>query len=384
MLARGPHGWAALCRLVSAAHAQAEAAGRRGQPDGRRRPGRATYAADGALVVLLGPDSDVGRLLARRRPDLATRAWQEWRARVPALWCEVVNHRGADPAGRSAPFAGRMLGWAHEQQADVVLTNAVRYARREDAPVADVLDAARRLVPLDLRHIDRRTGEGYLKSSAQMAEVAAEVARLSGVGTERATARRAARRHRAARRSSASSTRSPTSVSARCTFPSSRWSTRRRRLPARPPDAVLRERCDGRVVRALPCPTTGRDAADARERLEHELGIIAGLGYATYFLTVADVVDLIRSMQVRVAARGSGAGSLVTYLLGISGVDPLRHDLLFERFLSPLRQALPDIDIDVESARRTRDLHPHLRAVRRRPRRLRLDGRHLPRPARDP
>jgi error-prone DNA polymerase len=55
---------------------------------------------------------------------------------------------------------------------------------------------------------------------------------------------------------------------------------------------------------------------------------------------------------VRCAARGSGAGSLVNYLLGISGVDPLRHNLLMERFLSPLRQALPDIDVDVESARR--------------------------------
>ena len=57
-------------------------------------------------------------------------------------------------------------------------------------------------------------------------------------------------------------------------------------------------------------------------------------------------------MGVRCAARGSGAGSLVNYLLGVSGVDPLRHGLLMERFLSPLRQALPDIDIDVESARR--------------------------------
>ena len=55
---------------------------------------------------------------------------------------------------------------------------------------------------------------------------------------------------------------------------------------------------------------------------------------------------------MRCAARGSGAGSLVNYLLGVSGVDPLRHDLLMERFLSPLRQALPDIDVDVESARR--------------------------------
>ena len=57
-------------------------------------------------------------------------------------------------------------------------------------------------------------------------------------------------------------------------------------------------------------------------------------------------------MGVRCAARGSGAGSLVNYLLGVSGVDPIRHGLLMERFLSPLRQALPDIDVDVESARR--------------------------------
>ncbi len=80
--------------------------------------------------------------------------------------------------------------------------------------------------------------------------------------------------------------------------------------------------------------------------------MIRGLGYASYFLTVADVTDLIKRMGVRCAARGSGAGSLVNYLLGVSGVDPIRHGLLMERFLSPLREALPDIDIDVESARR--------------------------------
>jgi error-prone DNA polymerase len=79
--------------------------------------------------------------------------------------------------------------------------------------------------------------------------------------------------------------------------------------------------------------------------------MISGLKYASYFLTVADVCDLIRDdLGVRVAARGSGAGSLVNYALGISGVEPLGHDLVMERFLSPRRQALPDIDIDVESA----------------------------------
>ncbi len=80
--------------------------------------------------------------------------------------------------------------------------------------------------------------------------------------------------------------------------------------------------------------------------------MIGQLGFASYFLTVGDVTAMIRELGIRSAARGSGAGSLVNYLLGISGVDPIRHGLLMERFLSPLRQSLPDIDIDVESARR--------------------------------
>ncbi len=350
VLARGPSGWGALCRLVSAAHARGELLTGRGQPV-VDVPLIAEHAAEGGLVVLLGPDSDVGRLLARRRHDLASARWQRWREHVPDLWCEVVNHRGADPQGRSAAFAGRMLGWAHDQQAHTILTNAVRYARREDAPVADVLDAARRLVPLDVRHIDRRTGEGYLKSSRQMAEVAAEVARLSGVDTEHATTRRLLD--------------STARLADQCVldpvddlglgsvhFPELEVVDPQAAASGTPADAVLLRRCEaGWAKRGL--PDRGVVGREARERLDHELGIIAGLGYATYFLTVADVVDLIKSMQVRVAARGSGAGSLVTYLLGISGVDPIRHDLLFERFLSPLRQALPDIDVDVESARRT-------------------------------
>ena len=90
-----------------------------------------------------------------------------------------------------------------------------------------------------------------------------------------------------------------------------------------------------------------------RDRLDDELAVIDTLGYPTYFLTVAEVTDLIRARGVRVAARGSGAGSLVNHLLGISGVDPIRHHLLMERFCSPLRAELPDIDVDVESARRT-------------------------------
>jgi error-prone DNA polymerase len=88
------------------------------------------------------------------------------------------------------------------------------------------------------------------------------------------------------------------------------------------------------------------------ERMHEELDIIAHHGFASYFLTVAQVVDDVRTMGIRVAARGSGAGSLVNHLLGIAHADPIEHGLLMERFLSKRRTALPDIDIDVESARR--------------------------------
>ena len=80
--------------------------------------------------------------------------------------------------------------------------------------------------------------------------------------------------------------------------------------------------------------------------------MIRRMGYAAFFLTVADIVADVKAMGIRCACRGSAAGSLVCYLTGISDVDALRHDLSFERFMNPMRKDLPDIDVDVESARR--------------------------------
>ncbi len=111
---------------------------------------------------------------------------------------------------------------------------------------------------------------------------------------------------------------------------------------------LLRHRC----AAAIPDRYSKDERGQAEHRLDAELRTITSLGFSGYFLTVAEVVDMVRDRGIRVAARGSGAGSLVTHLLGISGVDPIRHGLLMERFLSPLRRVLPDIDIDVESARR--------------------------------
>ncbi|MDP9219527.1 MAG: DNA polymerase III subunit alpha, partial [Actinomycetota bacterium] len=330
LLAQDGRGWASLCRLISATHLAGE----------RSRPVTsldliAAHAA--GLFVLLGPASELGRAVAARRPDLARAVIDRWRAVVGtgALLVEIVAHRGRGDTGRAAA----LLGFAAEVDLPAVLTNAVRYADRADAPTADVLDSARRLVPLGPRTVDRTNAEGYLKSGKEMAEVAGEVC-----SADRDAARGLLARTRHVAEQCAVDPRADLGIGD-VHFPELTVTGVGETGEA---GAVLRARCEAGLGRRAMTPT-----AKVHERLEHELGIIGGLGYPAYFLTVADVADLIRSLNVRCAARGSGAGSLVTYLLGISDVDPIRYRLLMERFLSPLRKALPDIDIDVESARRT-------------------------------
>ena len=95
----------------------------------------------------------------------------------------------------------------------------------------------------------------------------------------------------------------------------------------------------------------GRDDA-ARARLAEELATIGTLGMADYFLVVADIVGFAARERIRVTGRGSGAGSIVAYLLGITQADPVAEGLLFERFLNELRPDYPDLDIDVSWKRR--------------------------------
>ena len=94
---------------------------------------------------------------------------------------------------------------------------------------------------------------------------------------------------------------------------------------------------------------------EIEERVAHEIQVIKNMGYAGYFLIVQDFIDAAREMDVRVGpGRGSAAGSIVSYALGITDVDPLKFDLLFERFLNPDRVSMPDIDIDFADNKRER------------------------------
>ncbi len=345
----GRGGWATICRLVSEVHL----AGERGRPVGTLDL-LAPFLSGGDVVVLLGPTSPVGAAITRRRDDEAMAALAPWRDVVPAenLLLELVTHRLPGQQGGWGPgttvHAAHTASLARRAGLGAVLTNAVRYADRRDAPTVDVLDAARRLVALDRRHLDRGNAEGFLKSGKQMAELAEEVCRQSGVADPDREAMRLLARTRAVADRCALDPRDDLGLG-EVHLPELGFATGAgadRSVGAA--DRLLRVRCEAGVGRRYGSAPRQR----IWKRLDDELETIRVLGYASYFLTVGDITDLVRDLGVRCAARGSGAGSLVNYLLGISGVDPLRHHLLMERFLSPLRHSLPDIDLDVESARR--------------------------------
>ncbi|MBB6416597.1 DNA polymerase III subunit alpha [Streptomyces sp. AK010] len=325
----GARGWGELCRLVSAAH---EGEGAPLLPWGRNH-------AEG-LTVLLGPASDVGRALAAGRPDRAARLLAPWRdvygddLRLEAVW---HGREGTGPG--SLRLAARTVGFAAEQRIRPVLTNAVRYADPGLGPVADVLDAARRLVPIDpAKGLD--SGAAWLKGAVDMVGVAERI--VEAAGFRRETAHRLVEQTEATAAECLVDPEDDLGIGT-VHFPEPHLVGAGRRTAQR---TLASRAAAGLVLR-------GYDRRrEYWERMHHELDIIAHHGFASYFLTVSQVVEDVRTMGVRVAARGSGAGSLVNHLLGIAHADPIEHRLLMERFLSKERVVLPDIDIDVESARR--------------------------------
>ncbi|MGW3648331.1 DNA polymerase III subunit alpha [Streptomyces sp. NPDC000878] len=340
-LARSASGWAELCRLVSIASAASAASS--ALSTSSEGIGWEDLAGGGdGLFVLLGAGSEVGRALAAGRPDRAALLLEPWRERFgEALRLEVVCHGRPGTGPGSLRLAARMAGFAVEQRVTAVLSNDVRYADPRQREVADILDSARLLVPIDTRDAARLdSGQRWLKDAGEMERIAGRVAEaMGGRGAEAQQLLKATEETAAA-----------------CVVdPGEAFGLGRLNLPepelvgasTESADRVLAERCAAGMM------NRGYHREVARwDRLEDELRIIAGHGFAGYFLTVTQVAAEAQELGIRVAARGSGVGSLVTHLLGISPVDPVAHGLVMERFLSARRSALPDIDLDVESARR--------------------------------
>ena len=232
------------------------------------------------------------------------------------FWLEVQDHGLAEEKTVSTG----MFQLARELGLPVVVTNDAHYLRKEDAEAHDVLLAIGTGKDLDDPNRFRFFGEeSYVKSEREMGalfpdhpEVVAESQRVAEL----------------------------------CEFDFEK----RYFLPQYPRPAefdsdndllvhLARAGAEQRYGTPLP-------AADA-ERLDYELQVISHTGYAGYFLIVYDIVKAAKDRGIPVGpGRGSAAGSLVAYALGITDVDPLRFDLLFERFLNPERVSMPDIDLD--------------------------------------
>jgi error-prone DNA polymerase len=313
LLAQDDVGYANLCRLITDAHM----AGERGDPS--LLPEQ-ICARSAGLVALLGSTSLPGSLAVAGRFDAARRAIDPFRESFGERLFVAVQHRLESNSATEIRMLLRLAEWIG---ARAVATNPVRYLVPGDAFLADALECMREIVPINRKNVSRTNAEGFLKSAHEMRRLFHERPDLCDATLE---------------------------IAESFTFD---LGLRRVHFPEFPAPAgrsatsVLAERCWHGFERRDMEPTQR-----VRHRLDHELGMIHTLGYSAYFLTVADIVADIRAMGIRCACRGSAAGSLVCYLTGISDVDPVHHDLTFERFLNPMRDELPDIDVDVESARR--------------------------------
>ena len=318
LLAKDAVGYGSLCGLITSAHMT----GDRGDP--ALTTGQVCERSSG-LICLLGSRSEPGALAAAGRFDAALDAIRPFRdayggtSRESNVFIEVQNRLEPD----TTTEIRRMLRFADQAGVPAVATNGVRYLVREDAFLADILECMREIVPIASHHVSRKNAEGYLKTAAEMRALFEERLDLCDRTVE---------------------------IAERCQFDLGLGQVHFPKFPTpvgRSAGSVLAERCwrglDDRGMKPTP---------EVKERLDRELAQIQVMGYAAYFLTVADIVADIRAMGIRSACRGSAAGSLVCYLTRISDVDPVRHGLLFERFINPLREELPDIDIDVESAKR--------------------------------
>ncbi|MEP7044396.1 MAG: DNA polymerase III subunit alpha [Dokdonella sp.] len=275
------------------------------------------------LIALLGQGSDVGQNLLGGRDEAAFARAHWWRSHFPErLYFEVARTQRA----HEEPFLAGALDLATRLDLPTVATNDVRFLEREDfdAHEARVCIHAGRVLADPKRPHDY-SREQYLKSAEEMQALFADLPELLENSVE---------------------------LAKRCNLELSFGTYF---LPAFPVpsehtlDSFIRSQSHAGLAKRLVtyAPAPGFTHADYERRLDTELDVIVQMGFPGYFLIVADFINWAKQNDIPVGpGRGSGAGSLVAYALGITDLDPLRYGLLFERFLNPERVSMPDFDVD--------------------------------------
>jgi DNA polymerase-3 subunit alpha len=317
VLCQDQTGYRNLSRLISRAYLE----GRHGDFAVVDPTWFAEYGA--GLIALAGRASDVGQWLLADRAETALARLREWlRYFDDRCYLELTRVGHADELA----YTEAALDLAAVADCPLVASNDVRFLVRADfeAHEARVCIHQGRLLA-DPKRPREYTPEQYLKSMSEMASAFADLPEALANSVE---------------------------IAKRCNL---ELALGKYYLPAFPVpagqtvDGHLRAEAEAGLRQRLAqrAPAAGFAEADYRRRLENELDVIVQMGFAGYFLIVADFINWAKRNGIPVGpGRGSGAGSLVAYSLGITDIDPLAYGLLFERFLNPERVSMPDFDID--------------------------------------
>ena len=322
LLVQNEPGYRNLLKLVSRAHA-----------DGASKPGVSLDTlethGDGLIAMTGGADGAVATLLANGQDEACESLLDALGASFPGrLYVELTRH-GTEVETRIEPA---LIALADGRDLPLVATNEVYFGEADQFAAHDALlcVAEGSYVGADDRR--RLTPEYYFKSADEMRALFADLP--EAVENTLVIARRCA---------FMAETRAPILPPFPC--PEGRSEADQLRLCA---VDGLESRLQGDTV-VLETSADARERATRRyrERLHYELDVIIEMGFAGYFLIVADFIGWAKSQGIPVGpGRGSGAGSVVSWSLGITDLDPLRFGLLFERFLNPERVSMPDFDID--------------------------------------
>ena len=317
LLVQDETGYRNLMHLVSAAWLKT--------PPGE--PAQITMAAleghtDGLIALSGGPGSALGRLAGDGQADAAKAMAQRFAELFPGRFYIELQRHGMDAERRAEPG---LLDLAYALDLPLAATNDAQFADRGMYEAHDILLGIAEGAHVEDTNRRRLTPEHYFKSAEEMRQVFSDLP--EAVDNTLAIARRCAYMPEV-------------------------------RKPILPTYTKLGDRTEAQALRDLAEAGMARlrkenyTAADIPkekydERLDYELAMIDRMGFSGYFLIVADFIQWAKAHDIPVGpGRGSGAGSVVAWSLGITDLDPLRWGLLFERFLNPERVSMPDFDID--------------------------------------
>ena len=326
LLCKNVDGYRRLTRLVSRTYLEGQ---HRGVPMAQRDWLTPENCSD--LIALSGGiHGDVGRALISGHPDVAAQRLAGWRTLFGDRYYLELSRTGRND---ETLYVNAALELASHAGVPVVATNDVRFLAETDFESHEArvcIQQGRVLADAERPH--DYSEHQFLKRPDDMQALFADVPEALVNATE---------------------------IAKRCNL---KLELGKSVLPAFPVPAgqttedFLRSKSvrglDAFVDRQLATGMVERDKVEQfvgpyRARLDDELGVICDMGFPGYFLIVADFIDWAKKQRIPVGpGRGSGAGSLVAFVLGITALDPLEHDLLFERFLNPERVSMPDFDVD--------------------------------------